>query len=361
VITATCLNKIIRIPKTKFTYIISLILMACNCLGLGCYTCSPGDKNLIKDNRVHIFFCGTGIPTYNTQLIRSPACLAIIGKGNFFLFDAGEGAIQHLAFLNLPFPWLNNIFITHLHSDHFAGLGQVINASWMLGRKEPLNIYGPYGIDRVVNGFSQIYAADTMFRSISMNGKLDPELANGIAHTIRSSVAESSAVIYRDTNYKISAFLVDHTPVFPALGYKLQIQNCVITISGDTHITKNLAINSKGSDILINEAFSSQATKDIMATEAQDKTKLKFITTIYQYHSDTYELAKMAQTANVKNLVLTHLVPSINTSTVEKIQFVKGMDKYYSRPIFVADDDDEIELVFNSNGQCSFNGLKQHS
>ena len=100
----------------------------------------------LDDGKIHIYFCGTGVPELARQEIRKPSCLAIIADHEFFLVDAGEGSIQTLASMHLPYTKIHHIFITHWHSDHFAGLAQVSNGSWIDGRDEPLHVYGPYGL-----------------------------------------------------------------------------------------------------------------------------------------------------------------------------------------------------------------------
>lgn len=87
-------------------------------------------------------------------------CYYIVDN-HFILFDAGEGSIQTLASMGLPYRYLDTVFLTHLHSDHIAGLGQAFNITWDSGpRNKPLDVYGPYGVEKVVDRITQAYQFD---------------------------------------------------------------------------------------------------------------------------------------------------------------------------------------------------------
>ena len=94
------------------------------------------DSQLLKQPGLRLIFCGTGNDEVAMQKIRKPACLGAIVDGEFFLFDAGEGSIQTLASMGMPDQDLDKAFVTHWHSDHFAGLSQVINSSWIAGMSD---------------------------------------------------------------------------------------------------------------------------------------------------------------------------------------------------------------------------------
>ena len=290
----------------------------------------------LTDGKMHIYFCGTGIPEPVAQNIRRPACLAIIADKQFILFDAGEGAIETIAGMGLPFTKIYHVFITHWHSDHFAGLGYLINASWTSGRNQPITVSGPAGIKPVMTGIDQTYQLDVKFRS--ENQKNLPQAAFAFANVQEITPKQYGKVLYQTKTWNVTPFSVDHRPVEPALGYLIHYKGCNVVISGDTRIVPSLAENSRNADVLINEAFSHALyIKHGMHHNA-------VMDPIKRYHSDTLELAKMAQADHVKYLVLTHLIPSIPTTTAAKKAFIAGMNEFYHGTILVADDQDEIVL-----------------
>ncbi|KTD01312.1 MBL fold metallo-hydrolase [Fluoribacter gormanii] len=316
------------------------------------YLESPIQKDLLTDGKMHLYLCGTGDPEVTMQEIRKPACLALIANKQFMLFDAGEGAIQTLASMGLPYPAIHNVFITHWHSDHFSGLGQVINATWNNGRNEPINIYGPYGVKQVVKGLAKAYQLDVIFRASNSHGRLDPQMGFGIPKLV--DAVKHDKIVYDNSDIKIIAFPVSHEPVYPALGYVVHYKGCKIVISGDTKVTPTLAAQAKDANLLINEVLSNPLNQEIyqQAMTKGDRLDAAFSLETKNYHSDSLELAKMAQQANVKHLVLTHFVPAIPTTSEVTQAFVKGMSKYYTGPMTISADKDEITIESTGADNC---------
>lgn len=309
-------------------------------------------KPLPSDGKVHIYICGTGVPQLYMQEIHKPSCLAVVADNQFLLFDAGEASIQTLAAMGLPYTRISNVFITHWHSDHFAGLGQVANGTWVDGRKQPLNVYGPYGVKQVINGLKQSYQFDTLYRAIDSQNKLDPSIAMPVPHLV--DVISEDKTIYKNHDIQISAFEVDHRPVYPAVGYRLQYKNCSITISGDTTVIPSEVNEAKNSTVFISESLNARDVEMLAEAEKQagNMTKYALMNEIPKYHSDTLELAKIATQAQAKNLVLTHFVPPFVPTPQAKKDFIKDMDQYYKGNIIVANDKDELVLTPNAQSDC---------
>ncbi|MBS0272190.1 MAG: MBL fold metallo-hydrolase [Proteobacteria bacterium] len=313
------------------------------------------DYSLLKDDKLRIYFCGTGNPQLTMQDIRKPACLAILTKDDFFVIDAGEGTSQTLAALGLPYASIDKAFMTHWHSDHMAGLAALINNTWKDGRKTPFLVYGPYGVEQVVNGLNQAYSLDNLYRGINSSNVLDLSIGGGVPKLIDQK--EVPTKVYEKGNIELSAFVVDHAPVYPAVGYSLKYKDCHIVISGDTKVVETLADASKSADVLINEALSDAIIEESIAKfkakpdvpEATEQLDISITEDLESYHSGTYALAKMAEKAKVKKLFLTHLVPAIFNTTEDKARFTKNMDQYYKGPITVVDDGDS--LVIESDGK----------
>jgi ribonuclease Z len=309
------------------------------------YTKSPAQESLIKDGKLHIFLIGTGDPEVEMQEIRGPACVAVLVDGNFFLIDAGEGSIQKIAGLGLPYQLIQRAFITHWHADHFAGLGQVINASWVHGRKQPFVVYGPYGVHKVVAGLNQAYELESLFKASTLNGLLDLSLSLGVPSEVPSG--KDASEVYACQDLKITAFTVDHAPVVPALGYTIEYRGCKVVVSGDTRVTGALEKQAQGAVVLISEVFSHPLSQ--VEIERDQKSgnlaAARFTADVSRYHADSLDLAKMAQRAGVKRLILTHLVPSIPVTAEAKQAFTAGMSDYFPGEITVSADGDQIVIA----------------
>lgn len=317
---------------------------------------------LLNDGKLHIYLCGTGVPQVTMQAVRKPACLAAIADQQFMLFDAGDGAVQTLAEMSLPFQHVQTVFLTHLHSDHMSGLGELMNGSWHSGRTSPMTVYGPYGTEGMMAGWRAAYQADILYRSIGGNGVLQPALA--LAKPIEISANNEAKPVYQGKNITVSVFKVDHEPVFPAFGYIIQYKNCKVVISGDTRVNASLASNSKDADVLISEAVSHPlygGVENQLKAEKANESTMAFANQIYQYHADSWALAKMAADAKVKQLVLTHLLPAIPTDEASLNAFKAGMSNSYQQPITVANDRDELVIESDGKSPCQINYIRANT
>lgn len=309
------------------------------------YWRTPPDETMLHDGKLHIVMIGTGNPESEMQNIRKPSCTALICNGQFVLIDAGEGAIQNIAGFGLPYHAIDKIFMTHWHSDHFAGIGQVMNESWMHGRKTPLNVYGPFGATKIVTALNTAYEFDSLFRAATVRGLWDPRLAT--ATPVELPLTDSASVVWEKDGLKISSFRVDHTPVVPALGYAIEWRKTKIVISGDTRICAQLERNVKDADVLINEVLSRPLEHEAaeLARKQKDFGSEKLIEGVEEYHSDSIELAEMSSRAGVRRLVLTHYVPAIPPDGKILESFTSGMKAKYSGQIFTAADGDHIVVT----------------
>ncbi len=322
------------------------------------YVSEPSRKSTLGDGKMHIFMVGTGNPEFEMENQRKPACLAIIADGEFVLIDAGEGAIQNIGYFGLPYSHISKVFMTHWHSDHFAGLGQVINGSWLHGRTEPVTVYGPFGVVKIVNAINTAYEFDALYRSATLEGRLDPSLTTAIPVEVRSS--DDLVPVYSGKSFQVSAFRVDHTPVVPALGYVVQYGAIKIVLSGDTRVAPTLERHAKDADVLVNEALSRPLIQEVIARSQKygDTYSVNFTKDISKYHSDTIELAKMATRAGVKRLILTHLVPAIPTNEKLRDDFSAGMKEEFKNELLVACDGDEIVIDRSTNSKNPFQYLR---
>jgi ribonuclease Z len=261
--------------------------------------------------KIYAILLGTGFPRPDAERA-GPSTAIVIGE-KVFLIDVGRGVTMRLAAANLAPKNIRAVFLTHLHSDHIDGLPDVFHTTWQFGRTTPFELYGPRGTQDLVNGMMKFYAADIHIRR-DLTEKLPAAGAKINLHTVREGI------VYEDENVQVTAFLEDHAPVEPAFGYRFDriernivIGNRVevmstplvmasIVISGDTHPNENLIRYAKNADVLIHEAYLPQI-KAPTDTASDDQPWFT------RYHSTAAEAGEDAAHANVKVLVLTHLIP----------------------------------------------------
>ena len=297
----------------------------------------------LKDKALHVLLCGTGSPM--PDMTRAGACTAIIAGGNVVVIDAGPGSWSKLAAAGVPGAKIDTILLTHLHSDHIGDLGEIATQSWLGGRSVPLQVYGPpapasiragdqrggrgagrSGTEAVVKGFAQAYGTDADFRIAQGHDLVPTEAARMIGHDIARPGAEEAVTVYDRDGLKISAFLVDHDPVEPAYGYRVEYGGRAAVISGDTKKVPNMVRFARGADVLVHEALD-PAMVEMLAQALDQAGNARAGTMARQviaYHTTPVEAAEIANEAGVKLLVLTHEVPPLRNALMRKM-FMRGV------------------------------------
>jgi ribonuclease Z len=197
-----------------------------------------------------ITLLGTGYPRPLMERF-GPGVMVEAGKEKL-LFDCGRGVTQRLYQIKVPFGDVTALFLTHLHSDHIVGIPDVYLTGWLLGRTTPLRVWGPEGTADMMSHLQQAYQFD-----IHTRRDIDEKLPGQGAAVIAKDIEQG--VIYQNHNLKVTAFAVDHAPVKPAFGYRVDYAGHSVVLSGDTRYSENLISFSQGTDVLIHEVIDPEA------------------------------------------------------------------------------------------------------
>src|SRR5690348_8547722 len=104
---------------------------------------------------IKVTLLGTGNP--RPVMTRfGPSILVEAGQEKL-LFDCGRGAMQRLYQLKHDTD-ITALFLTHLHSDHVVGLTDFWLTGWVMGRKEPLRLFGPDGTTDMAKHLTEAFA-----------------------------------------------------------------------------------------------------------------------------------------------------------------------------------------------------------
>jgi ribonuclease BN (tRNA processing enzyme) len=250
--------------------------------------------------KTQIVLLGTGTPLPDPA--RSGPCTAIVVNGVAYLVDFGAGVVRQAAAASkkgvraLEPINLRIAFLTHLHSDHTLGFPDLILTPWVVGRKEPLEVYGPPGTSAMAEHILKAYADDIDIRTGTKIGTGDMEPSHTAGY--RVNVHEIlPGVVYRDQNVTVTAFAVHHGKWAHAYGYRFETPDRTIVISGDTSPDAAIVENCHGCDVLIHEVYT-QASFDIVSS-AWKQYRLA-------YHTSSKELAGIATKAKPGLLILYH-------------------------------------------------------
>ncbi len=281
----------------------------------------PSPAELDKATQVVVLGTGTPIPDPR----RAGSSIAVIHKGEAYLFDVGAGAVRNATVAryryDIPSLYPSQIccvFLTHLHSDHIMDYPELASTLWWR-RREPLSAWGPAGLARATEGIYRMLEVDT---DIRVNG-IQP-IANPDAYKVQVTEI-SEGIVFRKGDLVIEAFKVPHGEVQAAFGYRITTEDKTIVVSGDTSVSNKLLEKSRGVDLLFHEVIS-----DIGLAR-----NTEFWQNYHKsYHTLASELGALAGKARPGKLVLYHgLYYGVPESTM-----VKEVREHYDGEVVLAND-----------------------
>ena len=287
---------------------------------------------------------------------RVMAGLLVEAGGERMLFDCGQGVVQRLLQsggtpqdVDNPNPNLgpnagvDKVFISHLHSDHIADLAALYSIGWLWRQTDPngigtlpdmtppLRVWGPgaganqpIGISSMMSLFRLAFSTDFLQRGLLT--PIYPLPLEGVA--VDNNVVElGPGVVYTsaDGKVKVTAFLVDHRPVEPAYGFRIDYNGKSVVYSGDTKLSSNLISAAKGADVVIHEVY---AWPDFSPFGIPD--------TLYNYHTTPEDAAKVFNQTGTKMAVYTHIAMPPNSTTQDLIDRTRSGG--YTGPLTVGSD-----------------------
>jgi ribonuclease BN (tRNA processing enzyme) len=279
------------------------------------------------DKKTQVVMLGTGNPVPDTY--RAGPSIAVIHKGEAYLFDVGAGAIQNAVTArykyDIPSLYPSQIccvFLTHMHSDHTMDYAELAYTLWWR-RRAPLSAWGPVGLEQVTQGMVEMMAVDTALRRSGVQPVQNPD-----AYKVDVTEIEEGVVFQKD-DLTVEAFAVSHGEIKPAFGYRIITDDKTIVISGDTAYSEKVLEMSRGVDLLFHEVISDSGLAN--TTEFWQ-----------QYHRSSHtvasDLGNLASEARPGLLVLYHglfygvpeeiIVEEVRSTYDGKVALANDLDIY---------------------------------
>ena len=283
------------------------------------------------DPRIIVTMLGTGTPMLNPD--RFSQSILVEAAGRKLLFDTGRGAILRLVQAGISPASVEQVFFTHYHSDHTVGFSDFWLMSWLPaggGRKTPLKVVGPTGVQALIEGHRMAFADDIRIRTDDQD--LPPE---GVQIDFTSF--STDGVVFDEDGLVVTAFETNHgAKIKPNFGYKIEYAGRTFVISGDTKKDDRVARVATGADVLVHSVGA--ASKELLARSD--------IALILQHHTTPAEAGEIFAAAAPKLAVFTHMVllgragyPPLKPADVVKMT----QEKYHGQ-IVVAEDLLRLEI-----------------
>jgi ribonuclease BN (tRNA processing enzyme) len=236
----------------------------------------------------------------------------------------------------------SELFFTHHHDDHTAGLGTLMSLAWDRQRTKPIHVYGPPKTEELVKAAVQYFSISAEIR-IADGGRSVPIAQVFFGHDV------GTGMIYQDANIKVTAVENSHFAFHkgPAAGkhksyaYRVETPDRVIVFTGDTGFSDAVTELAKGADLLVTETSSCEDRKQAMIkdgrwqamTPAEQEGIMQQAT---QGHMSLEDIGKMAGSAEVKTVVLSHLTQRVGSD--DYTPWAEEVKKHFSGQVLVAKD-----------------------
>jgi ribonuclease BN (tRNA processing enzyme) len=251
----------------------------------------------------------------------------IVSDNVAYVIDCGDGVARQLASAQVALPTLRQVFITHHHSDHNADYGNLLWLAWTAGLNTRVDTWGPPPLEKMTTLFFEMNAYD-----------IDTRIANEGRPSLRPLVhvheLREGGAVMSDEKLKVTAALVDHAPVVPAFAYRFDARDRSIVISGDTAPADNLVKLAAGADVLVHSVMYPPAI-DRLVARVPNASALK--ASILAHQTSAEDAGRIAQTAGVKTLVLSHFVPP-DDPTITDAMWMEAAQRRFRGTVIVGKD-----------------------
>jgi ribonuclease Z len=242
--------------------------------------------------------CGTAAGPFTAQ--RASSGYVLQAGDATLMLDCGPGAVRGALGAGIELRDVDAIFLSHLHEDHCFDLGAFALQA-MYGRFERLPVvYGPPGAREMVPQLMRVYRS---------TATLPPLEIIEIAETEEREVC----------GFVVRSVETRHAPDLHAFSRRFSSGGRSFVFSGDTAPNPELmTVLAKDADLLLHECYSPAGLERYASSGTEERRK-RLLERLPTTHSDVREVAKMAQDAGAKRLVLTHLLPTEDAAEVAEI------------------------------------------
>ena len=260
----------------------------------------------------------------------NPSTLLLI-NGVPYVIDFGAGTSRQLIAAGVPLNKLRYLYFTHLHSDHMLEYGPAVYNSWATGLRTRVDAYGPPPLKNTTQAFWEYMRFDVDTR-IEDEGRPDPR------PLLVVNEFDAPGIVMQNEDVKVTSAAVVHPPIKHAYGFRFDSKDRSIVISGDTNYAPGLVTLAKGADVLVHEVLYLPRLDKLLGQIPNAATLRKHLV---DSHSVPEDVGRVAAQAQVKTVVLSHLVPGDDPDITDDM-WSEGVRKHFKGPVIVGKDLMEI-------------------
>ena len=286
----------------------------------------PNTEKLAPDE-MRVVALGTGTPNFRRSQA-SPSWLVELGNGEKFIFDIGTGSLANLAALEIPYTYLDKIFISHLHVDHIGDLDAMFIGGWISNRTVPLKVWGPSGLKPE---FGTKYAVDRLREMFTwdLTGRRGNMPSAGGQIEVTEFDYSKSHIIYQKNGVKIRAWPAIHG-IDGAVSYSLEWKGKKFVYSGDTVPNKWFLDEAQDADLLIHECYLS--VDQFIKLKNYDPERARIVATVV--HTPPSACGKIFSQLKPRMAIAYHTFNDFNTAP----DIIADIRKTYDGSLTLADD-----------------------
>jgi ribonuclease Z len=288
---------------------------------------APNSEDLAPDE-MRLIACGTGMPTARPK--QAASCwLLELGNGDKFLFDLGTGSAERISAMQIPYNFLDKVFLSHLHTDHFGDLDALFIGGALAGRQKPLRVWGPSG---ATPERGTKYAVEHLRKALTWDIDGRAGLTDPRGYHIEANEFDYRAVnevIYQENGVTIRSIPAIHSLDGP-VSFIVEWNGLKFVFGGDTYPNKWYAKYAKGADLAIHECF-------ISVPDMIDKFKFtpqSALAVGTQIHTAPSAFGKMMSIIEPRMAVAYHFFKDFDTTAA----IHDGIRTTYDGPLSLSED-----------------------
>ena len=291
------------------------------------YVYYPGTE-AIGEDEIRVIACGTGMPAARRG--EAATCfLAELGNGDKFFFDIGTGSMANVAALMIPYDYLDKVFLTHLHTDHWGDLNALWAGGWTAGRTEALKVWGPsgrtpeMGTAAAIEGFRATYQWDYITRLQKLSA------IPGKIEVTEFDYRRENQVVYNENGVTVRSFPAIHSGD-GSVSYSLEWNGFKVVFGGDTYPNKWFIEYAKDADLAIHECF--HLPEQMVEKYKQAPPVALYVAT--QIHTSPQAFGKIMSTIKPRHAVAYHFFNEEST----RYAIYEAVRETYDGPVSMATD-----------------------